>query len=101
MLLFASRSKACSKRSPDLKIVAEARTGVEAVSLAAQLSPSVVVLDLNMPTMDGIHATRLIKHHSPAVPVIGLTAGDTEERQRAMRSAGADALVYKEDALDV
>ena len=57
----------------DIHIVGEAANGVEAIELAHSLSPDVVVMDVNMPRMDGIDATRAIKQANPAPLVIGLS----------------------------
>jgi DNA-binding NarL/FixJ family response regulator len=58
----------------DLEIVGEAANGVEAVRLARQLNPDVVLMDLLMPEMDGIEATRLIRQELPNIEVIALTS---------------------------
>ncbi len=83
----------------DLIIVGEARSGEEAVALAAESQPTVVIIDINLPTMNGIQATKLIKLRRPSTAVIGLTAGDHDQSEKAMIAAGAAALVNKEEAL--
>jgi DNA-binding NarL/FixJ family response regulator len=84
----------------DLTVVAEAGSGEEAVARATELKPSVVVIDINLPAMNGIEATKLIKLSSPSTAVIGLTAGDHDLGQMLMKAAGAVAVVSKDLALD-
>ena len=77
------------------EIVAEAGDGQEAVQQAAKLSPDAIVMDLEMPGMDGYEATRLIKSHHPTIRVIILSAyAGPEELERA-QAAGADGFVIK------
>ena len=80
---------------PDLEIVGEAADGKAAVELAGQLQPDVVTMDVNLPVLDGIEATRQIRAQCPAVRVIGLSLFDSTEQARAMREAGAAAYVTK------
>src|SRR5690349_8400330 len=58
---------------PNMEVVAEASDGVEAVECVAKVQPAVVVIDIVMPKMDGIAATRLIKSQYPQIAVVGLT----------------------------
>jgi DNA-binding NarL/FixJ family response regulator len=59
---------------PALEIVGEARNGLEAVQLTADLTPDVVLMDILMPVMDGIHATAIIRKESPDTEVVALTS---------------------------
>jgi DNA-binding NarL/FixJ family response regulator len=59
---------------PELEVIGEARDGAEAVHLARQLSPDVVLMDLLMPGMDGIHATVIIRREIPDTEVVALTS---------------------------
>jgi PAS domain S-box-containing protein len=79
----------------DLTVVGEAGTGTAAVALAHELSPDVVLMDINMPEMNGIDATRAIHGTFPAMRVIGLSMFDPEEQQAAIQAAGAVAYVSK------
>jgi PAS domain S-box-containing protein len=84
----------------DITIVGEAANGVEAVNLAGALKPHVVVMDLNMPLMDGIEATRRIKRSAPSIVVIGLSVRNDREAEEAMRHAGASGYLTKESAAE-
>jgi len=80
---------------PDIEVVGEAANGREALELTRQLRPDVVVMDISMPEMDGIEATRRIKTELPDVRVVGLSMHDDEQFAVSMRQAGADAFVSK------
>lgn len=82
----------------DLLVVGRAADGDEAVAMTRTLSPDVVVMDLFMPRMSGIEATRIIAAAHPHVSVIALTAHRSEENERSSRAAGASAFVSKADA---
>ena len=84
----------------DIAIVGEAGDGLEAVGLVNSLTPDVVVMDLNMPRMDGIEATRRITQAVPAIVIIGLSVRNDREAEQAMRNAGAAGYLTKESAAD-
>lgn len=78
-----------------VKVVGEASNGLEAISLVEELSPDVVIMDLEMPVMDGFIATRKIKEQQMASRVIILSVhADPEDVDRAMQ-AGVDAFIQK------
>lgn len=81
--------------SPDIEVVGEAANGREAVVLARELQPDVVVMDITMPDMDGLEATRLIRDHLPQVEVVGLTVHESDEYFFQMLKAGASGYVLK------
>lgn len=80
----------------DLHIVGEATDGPEAVERAQELLPDVVVMDINLPTLNGLQATRKLKALCPAVNVIMLTAYDDEEQVYHAIRAGAAAYYSKD-----
>lgn len=84
----------------DLEVVGEAADGVEALQQAEKLSPDIVLMDLEMPGLDGFEATRQIKHRHLTRGVVVLTIhGDNRSRQRATQM-GADAFVEKGTTTD-
>jgi CheY-like chemotaxis protein len=80
---------------PNLQVVGEASDGHEAVEMARALRPDVVVMDVTMPGVDGIEATRQIKAADPAIRVVGLSMSEDQETAEAMRAAGAEAFLSK------
>lgn len=77
-----------------VQVVGEAGDGLEAVRLAAELSPEVIIMDLEMPGMDGFEATRQIKAYPPAPRVVILSVHEGLAEQKA-QAAGADSFVIK------
>jgi two-component system, NarL family, response regulator LiaR len=87
---------------PELEVIGEAENGAEAVKLAGELQPDVVLMDLLMPVMDGIAATAEIKQRFPDVEVVALTSFIEEDRVTAALEAGATGYLLKDaDADDV
>ena len=85
---------------PDLQVVGEASTGSEALTLAQTLTPDVVLMDIEMPEMDGIQATAALRRVVPQSAVVILSIyDDTQTRGRA-QAAGAFAFVEKRGATD-
>ncbi|MFD9482870.1 response regulator [Streptomyces sp. NPDC059991] len=85
---------------PDLEVVGEASTGAEAVQLVGDISPDVVVMDIRMPGMDGIEATRLITAGPATTHVLILTTFDEDDHVYGALRAGASGFVVKDMALD-
>ena len=81
---------------PELEIVGEASHGEEAVTLARKLHPDVVLMDVHMPKIDGISATRMLKSELAETRVIGLSMHDSHEFADAMLEAGAAAYLTKD-----
>jgi DNA-binding NarL/FixJ family response regulator len=80
---------------PDMMAVGQARSGTEAVTLARQLSPDVVLMDLRMPKMSGVDATSIIHSEMPQSAVIVLTTYQGDEDIRKALAAGAQAYLLK------
>jgi two-component system, NarL family, response regulator NreC len=86
---------------PGMEVIAEATDGHTAVRLAAELSPDVVIMDINMPDLNGIEATRQMRGNNGGGPkVIALSAHSDERYARAMLRAGASGYVLKHAAFE-
>jgi NarL family two-component system response regulator LiaR len=83
------------RREQDLEVVGEAGDGEEAIDLAAKLQPDVVIMDIAMPKVNGIEATRRIKELYPVTAVLILTAYDNEQYIFALLEAGAAGYLLK------
>ncbi len=87
--------KALLENQHGIEVVAEAENGREAVLKATQIQPDVVLLDISMPLMDGLEATRQMKRENPEVKVLVLTMYDDEEYFFQLLRAGASGYVTK------
>jgi len=85
---------------PDLHVIGEAVDGREAVHAVRTLRPDVVIMDVNMPVMDGIEATTQIRCECPEIMVVGLSINASVENREAMIRAGAIDLLTKEAAVE-
>lgn len=85
---------------PDLRVVGEAEDGEAALQLIADLQPDVVLMDLDMPAMDGIAATAAARARSPGSAIVILSMHDDTTIQARALTAGAAAFVSKHQALD-
>ena len=81
----------------EIEVVAEASNGLEAVSSAARFHPTVVLMDIRMPELDGLEATRRILAADPAARILILTTFDLDEYIYEALSAGASGFVLKDD----
>jgi signal transduction histidine kinase/ActR/RegA family two-component response regulator len=84
----------------DIEVVGEAANGDEAVEMDRHLQPDIFVMDVTMPKLDGIEATRRIKRQHPGTVVIGLSVHNSPQVEKEMRNAGAAAFLNKETAVD-
>ncbi len=84
----------------DIVVVGEASDGEEAIKLSQQISPDVILMDINMPGTDGIKATQRIHADMPDIRIIGLSLHEDKDVIRDMRSAGASAYLTKAEALE-
>jgi DNA-binding NarL/FixJ family response regulator len=81
---------------PDLEVVGEAVNGRHALELCRQLRPDLVLMDVRMPEMDGLTATRAIKEEMPAISVLMVSAYESEDYRREAASAGAAGYILKD-----
>lgn len=81
---------------PDFEVVGEARDGAEAVERASQMMPDLVLMDVDMPVMDGVAATERIKTTLPYITVVMLTVHDADDKLFAAIRAGAQGYLLKD-----
>ncbi|SLM47358.1 protein of unknown function [Nitrospira japonica] len=84
----------------DMTVVGEAADGEEALAIAETLRPEVVIMDINMPKMDGVEATRRLKKRLPSTVVIGLSMHTSAHHRDALKDAGAFAYLTKGSVSD-
>ena len=87
------------ERQPELSVVGAAADGLQAIELAEELDPDAVVLDLHMPLLDGVAAAARLRRDHPNVCLIALTGDDAPELHSAVREAGADEVLLKDQLL--
>ncbi|MGI6631453.1 MAG: response regulator [Bacillota bacterium] len=83
------------EEEPDIEVVGEASDGLEAIEKAEKLSPDVVAMDVSMPRMNGIDATKRIKEKNPSVQVLALTAYDDFAYVSRLLECGASGYILK------
>lgn len=94
--LFRKGLRALLSATPDIDIVGEATTGQEAVELAAELQPDVILMDLQMPGINGVEATRQILHTSPHIRILVVTLFEDDASVFTALRAGARGYVLKD-----
>jgi DNA-binding NarL/FixJ family response regulator len=87
-------------RQPSIVVTAQASDGEQAVEAAEMYRPQVVVMDVNLPRLNGIQATRLIKEQHPDVVVIGVSIHNDAGTRQAMLDAGASAYLSKDGPVE-
>lgn len=80
---------------PDMEVIGQADDGLEALTMAHELHPQLILMDINMPLSDGLEATRLIHSSLPDSPIIMLTAYEEEEKLFDAIKAGAKGYILK------
>jgi pilus assembly protein CpaE len=93
---FRAAMKAVLRRATEFELVGEAANGNEAVTLAEQLHPALVLMDINMPEMNGIEATRTLVAQQPDVVVILCSTYDASDLPPEVATSGARAYLNKE-----
>jgi len=83
-----------------IQVVAEARSGIEALERAQQTQPDVIVMDITMPEMDGLAATRRLKETLPSIQVLALTVHEDKQYFFEMMAAGASGYITKQSAAE-
>jgi PAS domain S-box-containing protein len=83
------------REQPDIEVISEASDGLMAIELAHKSGPDVVIMDVTMPRMNGVEATRRLKEELPHIKVIGLSMHEKDDMAKAMREAGAVSYVTK------
>ena len=93
--IFRATLRALLGTVPGVTVVGEAADGQQAVSMAVEFHPDVVLMDIAMPLLNGIEATRRILRQCPRTRIIGVSIDDTSGMADLMRAAGAVAYVAK------
>jgi len=93
--LFRESLRSLLERDSNIEVVGDAEDGIEAIAKTAQLRPNVVLMDVVMPKMNGMAATRRIRRESPSVKILALTMYETEQYVHEMLRAGASGYVSK------
>lgn len=98
--LVRSGLRSMLQREPGIEVVGEACNGREAIELCRSLVPNLVLMDVRMPEMDGLEATRAIKHECPETGVLMVTMHECGDYMLEATKAGATGYVLKDAARD-
>jgi DNA-binding NarL/FixJ family response regulator len=96
---FRRAVRRLSEKEKDFRLVGEAEDGEEALQLDHELRPEIIFMDLTMPRLNGLEATRRIKARRPDVKIIILTVHEEEAYRKAATESGADGFVLKKSIL--
>jgi PAS domain S-box-containing protein len=97
--LFRDGMARMLEKEPDIEVVGQACDGLQAIELARKLAPHVILMDIGMPRVSGIEATRVIHQEAPQIRIIGLSMYEDHERILVMRNAGASDYRVKDCAV--
>ena len=89
------------QEDPELKVVDEAGDGLELLKILEGTTPDMVIVDINMPRLRGLEATKFIKELYPDIKVLVLTMNKSKELLYQAMNYGADGFLLKEDAIDI
>src|SRR4051812_24843489 len=98
--LFAQTVELIADMTPGLVAVGRARDGLEALELARELAPDLIVMDVEMPNLDGLQATRRLRGAGFAGPIVVVSGSDLDEVERRAERAGATSFVRKSRAYE-
>lgn len=98
--IFREAVSSLLSNEPGMEVIGEAEDGRAAVQLALKLQPNVITMEISMPNLNGIDATRLITHEMPKIKAIALSACRDKRSVREMLKAGASGYVIKECAFE-
>jgi DNA-binding NarL/FixJ family response regulator len=94
--LFAEALRAILAADPRIEVVGLAESGQDAVAKATELEPDLILMDISMPGLDGVQATKQIRQQQPGAKVLMVTGSDARQDVDAARSAGAAGYVTKD-----
>jgi DNA-binding NarL/FixJ family response regulator len=97
---FLTSLRQLIERQPELSVVGAAEDGLEAIELADDLDPDAVVIDLHMPLLDGVTAAARLRRDHPNVCLIALTGDQAPALHKAVREAGADEVLLKNELVE-
>ncbi len=98
--LFRQGLRLMLMRAPDIEIVGEARDGKEAIEMAQRLQPDIILMDIEMPGMNGIEASQRLKQMGHPARILMLTMKTGQEDVRRAAQSGADGYVVKNSGRD-